>query len=181
MKKIFTLLAIAIALVAVSCEKTPIESTATVDLAGQWYVTYQAVDDAGNVIDDDFNGGYSLALTFNTSANDTDHILISDEGNHLGWKAKVPCNLSALTFGSSEMLPNIEGETDYHGAGIIINNGKIVKGGAETPSGMPADSIYFEVTLEDDYYIGYYSYYEYGDYTHYIVSGYRYTGFAADE
>lgn len=180
MKKIFFIISIALAIAFVSCQKNPIEKTATVDLAGQWYVTYQAVDDAGAVIDDDFNEGYSILLTFNTSSNSTDSIFVSDEGNHLDWKGKVPCNLGAKTFGTSEELEGYIA-TNRHGAGITIYNGKILTAAAKTPSGMPADSIYFELKLQDDYYIGFYSDNGYGAYTHYVVSGFRYTGFANDD
>ena len=47
-------------------------------------------------------------------------------------------------------------------------------GAATTPSGMPADSIVFIVTFDDDDYPEAFGYYGYR------VSGYRYTGFAAD-
>jgi hypothetical protein len=48
---------------------------------------------------------------------------------------------------------------------------------ATTPSGMPADSIVFYVQFTDDDL----SYQEAYGYTRYKVSGYRYTGFTADE
>ena len=35
----------------ISCEKDDIEKTATVSMAGQWYVQIDAVDDDGNPID----------------------------------------------------------------------------------------------------------------------------------
>ena len=50
-----------------------------------------------------------------------------------------------------------------------------MKGAATTPSGMPADSIYFELKLIDDAIAAAYGY------DSYQVCGFRYTGFAADE
>lgn len=178
MKKV--IIAISIVLLGiVSCEKNPIEKTATVDLAGQWYVIYNCVDENGEIIPgfEDFNGGYTLALTFNTAANQTDSIWVSDskDMNLLGYQVKVPCNVGNLTFGSENESANVYGPSTYIGDKAIVKNGKILKGAATTPSGMPADSIFFEVKLSGDAYAAYYGY------DHYQVVGYRYTGFAADE
>ena len=178
MKKVIIIIALAIA-AFVACEKNPVEKTATAALAGQWYVIYNCVDANGDIIPgfEDFNGGYSLALTFNTAANKTDSIWVSDskDMNLLGYQVKVPCNLEALTFGSEDEGDNIYGPSTYIGDKAIVKNGKIMPGQATTPSGMPADSIFFEVKLVGDAYAAYYGY------DHYQVVGYRYTGFAADE
>ena len=178
MKKALFFLTI-LSLVVFSCEKYPVDNTATVDLAGQWYVIYNCIDAQGNVIEgfEDFNGGYSMALTFNTSSNTKDSIWVSDskDMNLLGYQVKVPCNLENLTFGSENESLNVYGPSDVVGEKAIVKNGKILKGAAKTPSGMPADSIYFEVKLLDDYYAARYGY------DAYQVTGYRYTGFAADE
>lgn len=180
MKKVTIILAL-LALAVFSCQKDPIGKTATVDLAGQWYLIYNCVDANGDIIPgfEDFNGGYSLGLTFNTAANDKDSIWVSDLTNLLGFQVKVPCDLAKLTFGSEDSFPNIDmggaqGDGDI-GATAIIKNGKILKGAATTPSGMPADSIFFEVILDSDAYAAAYGY------DHYQAVGYRYTGFAADE
>lgn len=163
----------------VACKKNPVENTATVDLAGQWYVIYNCLDASGKPIEgfEDFNGGYSMALTFSTASNTADSIWVSDtkDMNLLGYQVKVPCNLQNLTFGSSTEETNVYGPSDYIGEKAIITNGKIILGGAKTPSGMPADSIYFELKLMDDAYAATYGY------DRYQVLGYRYTGFAADE
>ena len=120
-----------------------------------------------------------MALTFNTAANDADSIWFSDLDGLLGIQVKIPCNLADLTFGSDEQFENINtggalGDGDID-AGTIIKNGKILKGAATTPSGMPADSIYFEIFIENDGYAAYYGW------DHYTAAGFRYTGFAADE
>ena len=178
MKKVIIIIAATIA-AFVACQKNPVENTATVALAGQWYVIYNCVDANGEIIPgfEDFNEGYSLALTFNTAANQTDSIWVSDskDMNLLGYQVKVPCNIDALTFGSENESANVYGPSTYIGDKAIVKNGKIMKGAAKTPSGMPADSIFFEVKLDGDALAAYYGY------DHYQVVGYRYTGFAADE
>jgi hypothetical protein len=178
MKKVIIIIALAI-VAFIACEKNPVEKTATAPLAGQWYVIYNCVDANGDIIPgfEDFNGGYSLALTFNTASNKTDSIWVSDskDMNLLGYQVKVPCNLEALTFGSDDEQDNIYGPSTYIGDKAIVKNGKILLGAAKTPSGMPADSIFFEVKLAEDKIANSYGY------DHYQVVGYRYTGFAADE
>ena len=177
MKKVIILMTILALGVFASCDenfKYPVEKTATVDLAGQWYVIYNCLDAEGKPIEgfEDFNEGYSLAITCNVAS-----IWVSDskDMNLLGFQVKVPCNLEKLTFGSNDELDNLYGPSKYIGEKAIIKNGKILKGAAKTPSGMPADSIYFEVKLIDDYYAAKYGY------DAYQVCGYRYTGFVADE
>ena len=181
MKKVIIIIALAIA-AFVACEKNPVENTATVAMAGQWYVQYHVVDADCNIIAEDFFGlGNSLALTFNTAYNTPDTIWVSDSKdiNFLGYQLKVPCNQSDLTFGSDEQADNVclagaiaDGDI---GTKAIIKNGKILLGAATTPSGMPADSICYELIIDADGYAAYYGY------DHYLVTGYRYTGFAADE
>lgn len=58
---------------------------------------------------------------------------------------------------------------------IQISDGKILKGAAVTPSGAVADSICFYVVFSDDQYRAH------GYWDKIRVSGYRYTGLAADE
>ena len=57
---------------------------------------------------------------------------------------------------------------------IWVTDGKILKGATLTPSGAAADSICFYVVFSDDKYVG-----KYWDKIR--VSGYRYTGLAADD
>ena len=51
MKKGLYLAALALTIAATSCEKAEVGGTATEDMAGEWYVTIDAVDDAGNPIE----------------------------------------------------------------------------------------------------------------------------------
>ena len=183
MKKIFTIIALSLALVAVSCKKEAIENTATVDMAGQWYVQYHGVDANGAIMPgfEDFNGGFSLALSFNTSANTPNELFLSDteNSNFLGYQVKVPCDLASMTFGTATAVDNVHPDSYAKGEGwgkkVTISNGKIMLQAAHTPSGMPADSIVFEIKLEGDTFAAAYGH------DHYQVTGYRYTGLAADD
>lgn len=184
MKKVLFIVAAAIIAFAISCQKDPIGKTEAAALAGQWYVMYNGVDANGEIVPgfEDFNGGYSLALTFSVASNSADSLWVSDtdESNFLGYQVKVPCNLSALSFGSDTEEPNRHPDSygianSYITDKVIVSKGKIMPGAATTPSGMPADSIYFEVKLSDDALAAAYGY------DHYQVVGYRYTGFAGDE
>ena len=79
-----------------SCEKEMPGMTETVDLAGQWYVQVDYVD--GEDVYEDFYGiGRILMLTYNTSANKADEMIIDDLGNFWEFKVKV----------SLQMLPEI--------------------------------------------------------------------------
>ena len=65
----------------------------------------------------------------------------------------------------------------YGGESVSITDGKIIKGGTETPSGMKADYIEFFVSFSNDYILENYL----PEGTKYKVSGFRYTGFTEDE
>jgi len=170
MKKIFYAFLVA-AMAAVSCSKDPIENTAAVNVAGDWYVLFNQVDANGDIVyEDGFGIGYSHVLTYNTSSNSVDSIFVDDLKNTWEFKAKVPVDMSNMTFGSSSELFEY-----YSESGVYIYNGKILPGAATTPSGMLADSIVFEVKFDGDAYAESYGY------DHYRLEGYRYTGFDADE
>lgn len=174
MKKILVILGMAAAFLAVSCQKDPIENTATVATAGQWYVQADAVD-AGNNLPDpdyaDFHGvGNFIVLTANTAANTGTEMLINDLGNFWDFNVKVACNQELLSFGNTGEAQNLS-----YDCKVTVKNGRIVKNGAKTPSGMPADAISFEISFDDDPYPGAYGF------DHYLVHGYRYTGLANDD
>ena len=168
------ILGIAAAFLAISCEKDPIENTATMATAGQWYVQVDGVDASGNLPDEDyadfFGLGNVLMLTFNTAANKADEMMVSDLENFWEFQVKVKCDQAALTFGNSDEVENLIGDDN-----VLLTNGKITIDGATTPSGMKADSIEFDVAFDDDPYPGKYGF------DHYKVHGYRYTGLANDD
>ena len=155
-----------------ACEKDEIGGAATEKMAGEWFVVADAVDSEGNVVFEDtdlFGIGYFHLDTYNTSSNSLTEMWINDNGNFWDFKARININFETMTFAAANV------ENQAYESKVTIEDGKIILGAATTPSGMPADSIVFTVTFDDDPYPEAYGYYGYR------VSGYRYTGFAADE
>jgi hypothetical protein len=159
-----------------SCEKDEIGGTATEDMAGEWYVTVDAVDAAGNVVyqgDDLFNfESYPIMLnTYNTASNASDELYVDDRENFWVFKLRVKCDLNTLTFQTNGAVAN----EAYEGCDVTITDGKILPKAATTPHGTPADSIVFYVSFSDD------TYPDMLGYANYKISGYRYTGLTSDD
>lgn len=160
-------------LLLVSCEKDEVGGTATEALAGEWYVTVDAVDANGNVVwsdDDLFGMGNIFLYTYNTAANIPTEMYVDDMGYFWEYKVRVKCDVNSLTFETNGSAAN-----EYYDCGVTIDGGKILPGAATTPHGTPADSIVFYVSFSDDTYPAAYGY------AKYRVSGYRYTGLAEDD
>lgn len=179
MKKVLYILAIAATTLLVSCQKDPIGGTKVQELSGQWYVQVDIVDASGNVVLEDFNGGRSIFLTYNT-ASDADNILyVNDQGNFWDFTVQVPCSLSGKTFGSDNPVAN-----ESYECNVTLTNGKIVVDGATTPSGQKADYIEFFINFDDDDLTSQgmpgVSYPEAYGGVAYKISGWRYTGFEND-
>ena len=171
MKKAIYLLMLVVSIVFTSCEKDEIGGTATEALAGEWYVTVDAVDASGNVVGEDFFGlGRVMMNTYNTAANNANEIWIDDCGNFWEFKVKATADINSLTFQTNGAVAN-----NYYDCYVTIEGGKITLNGATTPHGTPADAIEFYVSFDDDDYPAAYGY------AKYKVSGYRYTGLVEDE
>lgn len=173
MKKIFFYTAVLIAslLFITSCEKEKIGNTATEKLAGEWYVTVVGVDATGKVVfgDSDLYGlGRFLLDTYNTSANSTTEMWISDNKNFWDFKTKMTVDLKTLSFQATDV------QNVAYDSKLTIKDGKILYGAATTPSGARADSIVFKVTFSDDTKPA-----DMG-FAAYQVAGFRYTGLTKD-
>lgn len=187
MKKYLIILIAALAIVSLnSCQKD-IEpgGTAVEEMAGDWWVVYQSSLQEINFIfegegempslsnienwewDYVYDDAYSQLLTYNTAANTADSMFISDDGHYWDFKAKVGVNYANKTFANSGSIPNMA----YEDCDLEIIGGKILKGAAKSPSGMPVDSIVFYIKFSDDSY----------GFTFTKVSGFRRTGFPADD
>lgn len=154
-------------LVLVGCEKDEIGNTATESLAGEWYVTVDAVDEGGNVVAEDCYGlGHIHMNTYNTAANIPTEMYVDDIKNFWDFKVRVKSDINTLTFATNGAAVN----ESYEDCEVTIDGGKILLDAATTPHGTPADSIVYYVSFSDD---------EPG--MRYRVSGYRYTGLAVDE
>ena len=190
-KTIYSMLMLVGMLVAfTSCEKDEIENTAAVETSGEWYVTVSAVDANGQLCttpwgddfdqyylygdgwDDPFGLGRIHVLTSNTAANTADEMIVTDLDNFWGFTAKVKTD-DGKVFGCN----NYYIYTDDAGDDVYctITDLKITKAGAKSPSGMPVDAIEFYITFTDDPYPGLFGF------DKYLISGFRYTGFEADE
>jgi hypothetical protein len=188
MKKLIYFAAVLFALAA--CSKDEIGGTATESMAGQWYVTVDAVDDNGTPIEggeDYFGiGGPTLMLTYNTADNSATEMWIDDLGEwNVGAmyggpypsyciKAKVTVDQSNLTFKSTE-APNFgDGWKSFDAMPVTID-GKILKGAGHQNNGSVCDSIVFFVSYKDD------PWYPDDGYAKYKVSGIRYSGLVEND
>ncbi len=145
-----------------SCEKEEVGSTATESLAGQWYVQANVVTSEG-VIEDPYQLGRFLLLTYNTSANNSSEIWIDDLKNFWDFKVKASCDATGLTFNASSAA-NMKYECT-----VNVTNGKITKNGGKQNNGSPADYISMDVEFSDD------------PGTIYRLEGVRYSGLAEND
>ena len=154
-----------------SCQKDEIGGTATQKIAGEWVVTADAASADGSIaIEDPFGLGRFNIDTYNTGKNVPTEMWVDDNGNFWEFKIVADLDYTAAIFSTKDYVPN-----DYYDSKVKITGGKVLYGAAKTPSGMPADSIVFYVSFDDDDYPAKYGY------ENYKVSGYRYTGFANDD
>ena len=192
MKKVLYSAALLLLATLTSCEKEDIENTATVNMAGQWYVQVDAVDDAGNPIkngEDYFGFGRVLILTSNTAANSTSEMLIDDlgsfdvaagygNGNYPSYslKSKINVDLGALTF-SSNNATNLSDKNKFDSDlyPITIEGGQILPGAGRQNNGSVADSIVFYVKYAGDPWV------PDDGYAKYKVSGIRYSGLVEND
>lgn len=173
MKKILLFACIAAGLMLASCEKEEIGGTATQALAGEWYVTADAVDKDGKVVFTDeelFGIGQFHVNTYNTAANVANEMWVDDLGNFWEFKVKAAADVNNYTFSTPDSAANA-----YYDCKVLIEGGKILPAAATTPHGTAADSIVFYVSFSDDDYPAAFGY------AKYRISGYRYSGLASDD
>ena len=152
----------------VSCDPETDEKaggTAVEKMAGHWVVTVDAVDEDGNVIDENLLGKKIDLNTYNTAANEADKMGLDDGGNFYNVKMKV--NVTDYKNGKFEAIPN----TSYNPADDTAGNveflkGQVLYGQGKNLHGAPVDSICYTVKFDDD-----------EDGLIYRVSGKRYSGF----
>jgi len=162
----------------VSCEKDEIGGTATEALAGEWYVTVDAVDANGEtVLEDPFGIGHVLMNTYNTVDNVSTKMWVDDKGAFWNFKVVTASDVNNLTFTTNGEVVNsaLNSDGSVYDCKVNISDGKMLPGAATNPHGTKSDSIVFYVAFDDDTYPA-----EYG-YAKYKVSGYRYTGLASDD
>ncbi len=146
-----------VSIVLSSCdEKEDYEqiNSQVVDAAGEWWIKFSKAD---------YETGYLKVWTFNTADDLATEMWISDEGNWKDIKFKCPVNISALTFGGSN-LDNVNSESI-----VEVTNGKIEIGAGLSTTGVVTDKISFEIKFSDEPGIVY------------TAEGTRKTGFIEDE
>lgn len=158
-------------LTVTSCSKDDIGGTATESLAGDWYVTVDAVDEDGEVVIEDFNDGPFHVLTYNTAANESSQLYISDLGYFWDFTLVVNSDAKALTFSTYGAVAN----EAYEDCDVTIENGRIIKKGGVQNNGSVADAIDFYVSFSDDPYPARYGY------AKYHIHGVRYSGLAEND
>lgn len=179
MKKVLYFASLLFCVALASCEKEDIGGTATESMAGDWYVTVEAVDEDGTVVDPDFNGRRVHMMTYNTAKNDASEMYVddlgTDNGEFLGMKAKVTCNPGALTFASAGVVANETSHSKYVSDDLQITDGKILPGAGHQNNGSVADSIDFWMEYTSDVYAATYGYKKYH------IHGVRYSGLAEND
>lgn len=174
MKKFLNIFSILLAVVCLTgCEKEKVGNTAVVELAGEWYVTVDAVDAQGEVVmDDPFGLGEILILTYNEYSNDPTKLVVDDLEGFWAFQAVVSADIDTKTFAGTDVIYQDE-DGDVT---ATLSNGKITVNGALSPVyKRPIDAIEFDISFSDDPYPPAYGY------DHYHIHGWRRTGFAAED
>ena len=152
----------------VSCDPETDEKaggTAVEKMAGHWVVTVDAVDEDGNVTDENLLGKKIDLNTYNTAANEADKMWLDDGGNFYNVKMKV--NVTDYKNGKFEAIPNTSyNPTDDTAGNVEFLKGQVLYGQGKNLHGAPVDSICYTVKFDDD-----------EDGLIYRVSGKRYSGF----
>lgn len=152
----------------VSCDPETDEKaggTAVEKMAGHWVVTVDAVDEDGNVIDENLLGKKIDLNTYNTAANEADKMWLDDGGNFYNVKMKV--NVTDYKNGKFEAIPNTSYNPSDDSAGNVeFLKGQVLYGQGKNLHGAPVDSICYTVKFSDD-----------DNALIYRISGKRYSGF----
>ena len=150
-----------------SCEPETDEKaggTAVEKMAGRWVVTVDAVDEDGNVIDENLLGKKIDLNTYNTAANDADKMWLDDAAFY-GVKMKV--NVTDYNAGKFEATPNTSyNPSDDEAGNVEFLKCQVLYGQGKNIHGAPVDSICYTVKFSDD-----------DNALIYRISGKRYSGF----
>ncbi|MBQ3325110.1 MAG: hypothetical protein IJG81_09765 [Muribaculaceae bacterium] len=140
---------IALALLAIpaftSCDVETNEEpggTAIEKMCGYWDVTYDIVDENGEVLDNYADG---ILYTYNLPDNGTQYMWLDDQETFWAYKMIVNINYENRTFWCDWK--------DYDAAGTgqaIVTDGKIVENGGVNEHGKPTDSISFYIVFSDE-------------------------------
>ena len=122
--------------------------TAVEKMAGRWVVTVDAVDEDGNVIDENLLGKKIDLNTYNTAANDADKMWLDDAAFY-GVKMKV--NITDYKNGKFEATPNTcYNPSDDEAGNVEFLKGQVLYGQGKNIHGAPVDSICYTVKFSDE-------------------------------
>lgn len=164
MKRIILIITAAITIGFTSCEND-IEpgQNALMEMSNEWWGQIYVPDGNGGL--ENAGYGYQHFLTSNTASGTEDSLFVDDFGDFFELKAKVACDLNTLTF-TTNGTPVRE---RYSDGTVIIENGRIIKNGGKSATGVVVDSLYFEAEFDWD------------PGQVYIVAGHGRTGFLEDD
>jgi len=140
---------IALALLAIpaltSCDVETKEEpggTAIEKMCGYWDVSYEAVDENGEIVDHYDDG---ILFTYNLADNGTQYMWVDDQGSFWAYKMIVNIDYGKKTFWCDWK------DYDAEGSGqAIITDGEIVENGGVNEHGKPTDSISFYIKFTDE-------------------------------
>jgi hypothetical protein len=141
--------------------------SSTYPLSGEWWVQYYTFDGTAY---SEIGLGHVPLFTSNTAADDGKEMWISDDGTFWTYTVKCPVDMSSLTFSGDSLISTADdGDGNPYDIWVNIAEGKVIKNGGKSPSGVVMDSIFFKMEFED----------EPGSF--YYAAGIRKTGFLEDE
>lgn len=182
-KVIYMAMALLTTVLVASCSKEDVGGTATESMAGDWYVTVDAVDEQGNVVRTDdklYNLGRFHLYTYNTPSNVPTEMIVDDQENFWTFKVKVNCDQQSLTF-SANTTENNNLVAGYEDINVPIISGQILPKAGRQNNGSPADSIVFYVNFSDDLQEDGTPTPEALGFAMYRISGIRYSGLAEND
>ena len=174
MKKLLYIASLLLVLGFASCEKEEIGGTATQKVAGEWYVTVDAVLTDGDTVAcadffevGEFYAPVALIHTFNTASNIANKMYVSDSyGGYSNfsdlhcYQVEVDLDQAAGTFQTKggdfvqNMFENYNWKSEKYNqySQIKIINGKITLNGGVQNNGSAADAISYELYIKGNYY-----------------------------
>lgn len=126
-----------------SCEEDDapeIEHVATYPVSGTWAVTYNVETSPGQF--EAITDPTTISI-YNTAANTPDRIWIDDLVHFWDFKVNVPLDMTNLSFSGNEL------QNESYDSKVTLTDGKVIKNGTRV-NGLPADSISFKVSFDDD-------------------------------
>lgn len=170
MKKYLISLIVIFAISMTGCQKD-IEpgGTAVQDMAGEWWVTCEVESAPGAGDWSDVGVGHVLFSTYNTAANKSTEMWVNDNKHFWSFRSVVKVDYGAKKFFTTDSVSTNSATSPLEK--VFIKDGKVLKGAATTPRGVPGDSIVFYASFNNDTPLT----------TVYKISGFKRTGFPADD